>query len=79
MIRKLLSALVALSLLIAAGACVPTEAEAIKIGVLLDLSGAYTYALLSQIGLPFYLCLIAGASISAIFGLLISLPAMRQR
>ena len=39
MIRKLLSALVALSLLIAAGACVPTEAETIKIGVLLDLSG----------------------------------------
>ncbi len=39
MIRKLLSALIALSLLIATGACVPTEAEAIKIGVLLDLSG----------------------------------------
>jgi len=39
MIRKLLSALVALSLLIAAGACVPTEAEAIKIGLLLDTSG----------------------------------------
>ena len=43
------------------------------------LIGAYTYALLSQIGLPFYLCLIAGASISAIFGLLISLPALRLR
>ena len=43
------------------------------------LIGAYTYALLSQIGLPFYLCLIAGALISAIFGLLISLPALRLR
>ena len=43
------------------------------------LTGAYTYALLSQIGVPFYLCLIAGALISAIFGLLISLPALRLR
>jgi len=43
------------------------------------LIGAYTYALLSQTGLPFYLCLIAGALISAIFGLLISLPALRLR
>ncbi len=43
------------------------------------LIGAYTYALLSQIGLPFYLCLIAGALISAIFGLLVSLPALRLR
>ena len=43
------------------------------------LIGAYTYALLSQIGVPFYLCLIAGASISAIFGLVISLPALRLR
>jgi branched-chain amino acid transport system permease protein len=43
------------------------------------LVGAYTYALLSQAGLPFYLCLIAGALISAIFGLLISLPALRLR
>ena len=43
------------------------------------LVGAYTYALLSQTGLPFYLCLIAGALISAIFGLLISLPALRLR
>ena len=43
------------------------------------LIGAYTYALLSQIGLPFYLCLIAGALISAIFGLVISLPALRLR
>jgi len=43
------------------------------------LTGAYTYALLSQIGVPFYLCLIASALISAIFGLLISLPALRLR
>ncbi len=43
------------------------------------LIGAYTYALLSQIGLPFYLCLIAGGLISAIFGLLVSLPALRLR
>ena len=43
------------------------------------LVGAYTYAVLSQIGVPFSLCLIAGALISAIFGLLISLPALRLR
>jgi len=43
------------------------------------LIGAYTYALLSQIGVPFYLCLIAGALVSAIFGLVISLPALRLR
>jgi len=43
------------------------------------LIGAYTYALLSQIGLPFYLCLIAGGLISAIWGLVISLPALRLR
>ena len=43
------------------------------------LIGAYTYALLSQVGVPFYLCLIAGALISAIFGLVVSLPALRLR
>jgi branched-chain amino acid transport system permease protein len=43
------------------------------------LTGAYTYALLSDIGVPFYLCLIIGALISAIFGLLVSLPALRLR
>jgi branched-chain amino acid transport system permease protein len=43
------------------------------------LIGAYTYAVLSQIGVPFYLCLIAGALTSALFGLLISLPALRLR
>jgi branched-chain amino acid transport system permease protein len=43
------------------------------------LIGAYAYALLSQIGAPFYVCLIASASISAIIGLVISLPALRLR
>ena len=43
------------------------------------LTGAYTYALLSDIGVPFYLCFIIGAIISAIFGLLVSLPALRLR
>ncbi|HEX74630.1 MAG TPA: branched-chain amino acid ABC transporter permease [Dehalococcoidia bacterium] len=43
------------------------------------LIGAYTYALLSQIGVPFYLCLVAGGLVSAIFGLLVSLPALRLR
>ncbi|MFC1983417.1 branched-chain amino acid ABC transporter permease [Chloroflexota bacterium] len=43
------------------------------------LIGAYSYALLSDIGVPFYLCLIIGALISAIFGLLVSLPALRLR
>ena len=43
------------------------------------LIGAYTYALLSQIGVPFYLCLVAGGLVSAIFGLLVSFPALRLR
>jgi len=43
------------------------------------LIGAYAYAVLSQIGVPFYLCLIIGGLISAIFGLIISLPALRLR
>ena len=43
------------------------------------LVGAYTYALLSQAGVPFYLCLVAGGLISAIFGLIVSLPALRLR
>lgn len=43
------------------------------------LVGAYAYAVLSQIGVPFYLCLIIGGLISAIFGLIISLPALRLR
>jgi len=43
------------------------------------LIGAYAYAVLSQVGVPFYLCLIIGGLISAIFGLIISLPALRLR
>jgi branched-chain amino acid transport system permease protein len=43
------------------------------------LIGAYSYAILSQIGFPFYLCLIFGSLISAIFGLLVSFPALRLR
>jgi len=43
------------------------------------LIGAYAYALLSQAGVPFYLCLLASALVSAVFGLLVSLPALRLR
>ena len=43
------------------------------------LIGAYTYAILSQIGVPFYLCLICGAVIAAIFGLLVALSTLRLR
>jgi len=43
------------------------------------LVGAYTYAILSQVGVPFYLCLIVGASISAIVGFLVSLPTLKLR
>lgn len=43
------------------------------------LVGAYTYVLLSQIGIPFPICLIAGALISALFGLLVALPTLRLR
>jgi len=43
------------------------------------LVGAYTYAILSQIGGPFYLCLIVGASISATVGFLVSLPTLKLR
>jgi branched-chain amino acid transport system permease protein len=43
------------------------------------LIGAYTYALLSQIGIPFSICLIVGALISALFGLLVALPTLRLR
>ena len=43
------------------------------------LIGAYAYAVLSQVGVPFYFCLIIGGLISAIFGLIISLPALRLR
>ena len=43
------------------------------------LIGAYTYALLSQIGIPFSICLIVGALISALFGLVVALPTLRLR
>jgi len=43
------------------------------------LVGAYTYALLSKVGIPFYLCLLAGASTSAIIGYLVSLPTLKLR
>jgi branched-chain amino acid transport system permease protein len=43
------------------------------------LIGAYTYALLSQAGVPFYLCLIAGAVTTAIAGFLVSLPTLKLR
>jgi len=43
------------------------------------LIGAYTYAILSHLGVPFYLCLIAGAIVAALAGLLVSLPTLRLR
>jgi len=43
------------------------------------LTGAYTYAILSQLGVPFYVCIIVGVLISAIVGLLVSFPALRLR
>jgi branched-chain amino acid transport system permease protein len=43
------------------------------------LVGAYTYAVLSKAGVPFYLCLIAGAATSAIIGFLVSLPTLKLR
>lgn len=43
------------------------------------LVGAYTYAVLSRIGVPFYLCLIAGASVAAGIGFLVSLPTLKLR
>ncbi|MBM3118076.1 MAG: branched-chain amino acid ABC transporter permease [Chloroflexi bacterium] len=43
------------------------------------LVGAYSYALLSEIGVSFYLCLIAGALVSATVGFLVSLPTLRLR
>ncbi len=43
------------------------------------LVGAYTYAILSEIGVPFYFCLITGALISAMVGFLVSLPTLRLR
>ncbi len=41
--------------------------------------GAYVYAILSQTGLNFVFCIIAASIVSAIFGFLVSLPALRLR
>jgi branched-chain amino acid transport system permease protein len=43
------------------------------------LIGAYTYALLAELGIPFFVCLLGGSIMAAIFGFLISLPALRLR
>jgi APA family basic amino acid/polyamine antiporter len=43
------------------------------------LVGAYTYAVLSNLGAPFYACLIAGAAASALVGFLVSLPSLILR
>ena len=43
------------------------------------LIGAYTYTLLSNINVPFYICLIAGAIASATIGFLVSLPTLKLR
>lgn len=43
------------------------------------MTGAYTYAILSQTGMNFALCIIIAAAVSAIFGFLVSLPALRLR
>jgi branched-chain amino acid transport system permease protein len=41
--------------------------------------GAYTYALLSNNGVPFYLCLIFSSVIAGLIGMAISLPALRLK
>jgi len=43
------------------------------------LIGAYVYALLSQSGMPFFLCLLIGGLISALAGFLVSLPTLKLR
>lgn len=43
------------------------------------MTGAYTYAILSQAGANFILCIGAAALVSALFGYLVSLPALRLR
>jgi branched-chain amino acid transport system permease protein len=43
------------------------------------LVGAYTYALMAELGIPFIFCLLGGAGMAAVFGFLISLPALRLR
>ncbi len=41
--------------------------------------GAYTYAILSNIGVPFYFCLLASALAAAAVGFLVSLPTLNLR
>lgn len=41
--------------------------------------GAYTYAILAQAGMNFGICIASSAIIAAIFGFLVSLPALRLR
>jgi branched-chain amino acid transport system permease protein len=43
------------------------------------LIGAYAYTLLSDLGVPFYLCLLAGAIAAASIGFLVSLPTLKLR
>ncbi len=43
------------------------------------LVGAYTYAILIHLGLPFPPCLVIASLVAGIFGLLVSLPALRLR
>ncbi len=43
------------------------------------LVGAYTYAVLVNLGVPFYICLVAGAALAALAGFLISLPTLKLR
>jgi branched-chain amino acid transport system permease protein len=43
------------------------------------LIGAYSYALLAELGIPFFVCLLGSSIIGAVFGFLISLPALRLR
>jgi len=43
------------------------------------LVGAYVYAILSALGVPFYVCLIAAAAAAALVGFLVSLPTLKLR
>jgi branched-chain amino acid transport system permease protein len=43
------------------------------------MAGAYTYALLANQQLPFYLCLTGGAAVAGITGILVTFPALRLR
>ncbi len=43
------------------------------------LVGAYAYAILSGLGVPFYVCLVAGAAAAALTGFLVSLPTLKLK